>query len=182
MLLTSVLLYAQNTDSVNVKTSSKLNLFKKDTSFESHSPKKAAIFSAVLPGAGQVYNHQAWKLAIIYGGMGALGYFIYDNNKVYQDYLQQWKYITDGDSTTNVRSNLNGVSAEALHNAFASYRKYRDQCVIGLVLLYAANIIDANVYAHLFYFNVDNISLRLVPNYDLMSQSFSPTINIKFKF
>ncbi len=31
-----------------------------------HSAKKASTLSAILPGAGQVYNKQAWKIPIIY--------------------------------------------------------------------------------------------------------------------
>jgi hypothetical protein len=181
-LLTSALLVAQNTDSVTVKPSSKFSLFRRDKTPDDHSPKKAAIFSAVLPGAGQIYNHQAWKVILLYGGLGTLGYFIVDNNKVYKDYLQQWTYLTDSDVTTNVRPTLAGVSPDALHNAFSAYRKYRDQCVMGFVLLYAANIIDANVYAHLFNFNVDNLSVRFTPNYNIYSRSFAPSLNLKYKF
>ncbi len=137
--------------------------------------------SAILPGAGQVYNKQYWKLSLIYGGMGALGYFIHDNNKVYKDYLQQWKYATDGDSNTNVRPELAHASPDALHNAFSSYRKFRDQCIIGFALLYAANIIDANVYAHLYYFNVDDISLHFTPTYNMTTLSFVPSFTLRYK-
>ena len=58
---------------------------------EKHSVRKAAIFSAVLPGAGQVYNHLAmpkgqkkayWKVPIIYAGLGATGYFALKNNSL----------------------------------------------------------------------------------------------------
>lgn len=156
--------------------------FNNDSSSKVHSPKKAAIFSSIIPGAGQIYNQQAWKLVFVYGGLGAISYFIKDNNKVYKDYLQQWKYLTDNDPNTNVRPELSLASADALHNAFSSYRKYRDQCAIGFVLIYAANIIDANVYAHLYHFNVDDLSLHFKPDYNIYTRAFIPSASLIYKF
>lgn len=180
-LFLSVLLSAQNQDSLQLKTNPG-DVVKTKPEISVHSPKKAAILSTILPGAGQVYNHQVWKVPVIYGGLGALGYFVYDNNRVYNDYLTQWKYLTDSNSNTNVRPSLQGVSADALHNAFSSFRKYRDQCIIGVVLLYAANIIDANVYAHLYKFNVDDLSVHFTPNYNIYSQKIYPGLSMRYKF
>ena len=165
-LFLSVLLSAQNQDSLQLKTNPG-DVVKTKPEISVHSPKKAAILSTILPGAGQVYNHQVWKVPVIYGGLGALGYFVYDNNRVYNDYL---------------RPSLQGVSADALHNAFSSFRKYRDQCIIGVVLLYAANIIDANVYAHLYKFNVDDLSVHFTPNYNIYSQKLYPGLSMRYKF
>jgi hypothetical protein len=156
---------AQKKDSVNI-----------------HSPVKATIYSAILPGAGQVYNHQAWKIGLVYAGLGTLGYFIYSNNLVYKDYLKNWIKLTDNDSTTVVDSKYFGFSAEALHNGFSTFRQYRDQCGVGFILVYAANIIDANVYAHLYNFNVDDISFRPGMIYNNASRSFIPGVKIKLSF
>src|SRR5215469_18807961 len=38
-----------------------------------HSPHKALMHSLIIPGWGQLYNHQWWKVPIIYGGLGLLG-------------------------------------------------------------------------------------------------------------
>ncbi len=176
------MLMAQKQENAMINTSVRNKGLVKDSAAQLHSPKKAAILSAVLPGTGQIYNHQVWKLAIVYGGMGSLAYFIQDNNRIYKDYRQQWIYLTDADTNTNVRNDLYGVSSDALHNAFSSYRKYRDQCLIGFVLVYAANIIDANVYAHLYYFNVDDLSLHFTPNYNRNSQSMMPAFTLRYKF
>jgi hypothetical protein len=155
---------------------------KKDSLVALHSPKKAAIFSAILPGAGQVYNHQAWKVPIVYGGMATLGYFIYDNNRYYKEFLSNWIRLTDKDSTTVVDAKYEGVSEGALHNGFSAFRKYRDQCAIGFVMVYIANILDANVYAHLYYFNVDDISVHFNPGYNMVTHSFVPAITLKHTF
>src|SRR5829696_3044734 len=50
-----------------------------------HSPRKAAIRSAILPGWGQIYNRKYWKLPIVYAALGVTGYIFVDNLKVYKD-------------------------------------------------------------------------------------------------
>src|SRR6187551_3251968 len=52
-------------------------------STEVHSPKKATIYSAVLPGLGQAYNKKYWKIPIIYAGLGTSAYFFSFNHKEY---------------------------------------------------------------------------------------------------
>jgi hypothetical protein len=46
-----------------------------------HSPHLASVFSAVLPGAGQVYNQKYWKVPIIYGGLAFTGYQFVQNRQ-----------------------------------------------------------------------------------------------------
>jgi hypothetical protein len=130
---------------------------------ELHSPARAAIYSAILPGLGQAYNRKSWKIPVIYAGFAGLGYAIDFNQKKYTIYRQAFVYRLDGDSTTT--DNFVGkYSDDNLRVLKDYYRKNRDLSVIGTVLLYAMNIIDAHVDAHLFDFDVsDNLSLRLAP-------------------
>ena len=49
-------------------------------------PKKASRLSAVLPGLGQIYNKQYWKVPVIYGGYAVIGHYIKFNNSMYNDF------------------------------------------------------------------------------------------------
>lgn len=126
-----------------------------------HSPKKATILSAILPGAGQVYNKKYWKVPILYGGIAVTGYFLSDNLKNIKNYKEDYIAETDGDPNT---INNSGFGDEQLLNLIDTYKSWRDLSYISFAVIYALNIIDANVDAHLFYFDVsDDISLNIMP-------------------
>ena len=130
-----------------------------------HSPKKAAIFSTVLPGLGQAYNKKYWKVPVIYGGFAALGYFINSNQTKYVKYRDAYKYRIDNDPLT-IDNYVGKYSDENLNTLQSYYHRYRDLSVIGASLLYILNIVDASVDAHLFSFDVDdNLSFNIRPTW-----------------
>ena len=142
-----------------------------------HSPRKATIYSAVLPGLGQIYNKKYWKVPIIYIGFASLIYAIDWNNDHYVDYKQAYSDIIDDDPTTNSFKDLDiegnwdfddasqvAQFTERLNNAKEAARRYRDLCIIGTAALYAINIIDATVDAHLFDFDIsDDLTVNWTP-------------------
>lgn len=124
-------------------------------------PARASIYSAMLPGLGQAYNGDYWKIPIIYGGFVLTGYFISSNNYSYRYY----KDLHNQASTPG--SGYNGsYSAETLKYYRDSYRRMRDYSILAGVIVYALNIIDANVFAHLQDFDIS----------DDLSASFSPAV------
>jgi hypothetical protein len=132
-----------------------------------HSPRKATIYSLVLPGLGQAYNHKYWKIPIIYAGAAALIYGLQWNQRNYKEFNRLFDYMTDNDTNTVAvykgRVISDNYSTWALSNR-NYFRKNRDLCAISLGLLYVMNVIDANVDAHLFEFNVnDDLSLSWEP-------------------
>jgi hypothetical protein len=129
-----------------------------------HSPKKASIYSAVLPGLGQAYNKKYWKMPIIYGAFGTLGYLIADNNKQYKTYRLAYRYRTDGNSFTT--DGFEGIyTDENLKLLRDHYRRNVELLSIITFAVYAINIIDASVDAHLFEFDVsDDVSLSIEPS------------------
>lgn len=140
-----------------------------------HSPRKATIYSAVLPGLGQIYNRKYWKVPFVYGGFATLGYFINLNNEVYTTYKQAYSDIIDNDPLTNsfmelkvnpsqLRPDRITQFTETLRGAKDQWRRYRDMVVIGTVVFYAVNIIDASVDAHFFNFDIsDDLAINWVP-------------------
>ncbi len=133
-----------------------------DTLKKKHSPKKAAIMSAAFPGLGQIYNRKYWKLPIIYGGLGTLGYLITFNSIQYSFYRKAYLAKIDDDPLTV--DEFPFASEDGLRQRLNQHRRTRDMLIAGAVLVYALNIIDASVDAHLFEFDVsDNLSLRVEP-------------------
>ncbi len=129
-----------------------------------HSPKKAAILSAVLPGAGQIYNKKYWKVPLIYAGAAGLVYSLNFNQSRYIKYRTAYKYRIDNDASTT--DDFVGVySDENLNTLQKYYHRYRDLTIIGFAVVYALNIVDASVDAHLFTFDVsDNLSMKVQPS------------------
>jgi len=130
-------------------------------SIRPHSPTRATLFSAALPGLGQVYNKKYWKVPIIYAGLGTCVYFIQRNNSKFQLYKDALVAEQDSDPTT---INDTGFSSFQLNDLQNTYRGWRDLSWIILTGVYILNIIDANVDAHLFYFDVGkDLSLQVHP-------------------
>jgi hypothetical protein len=121
----------------------------------------AAIMSAVIPGAGQIYNGKYWKFPIVYAGLGGFGYLFYINQKQFDYYSTNLRAEYDEDPST---VNATDYDGEALLELKSDARKNRDLGFIGITIIYVLNIIDANVDAHLKTFDVsDDLSLRIKP-------------------
>lgn len=132
-----------------------------------HSPATATILSAVVPGLGQVYNGSYWKLPIIYGGMATLYYVIDFNNRGYNRFRSAYFIrIDDNPATTDEFDGL--LSEDGLKYYVTAYRRNRDLSYIGLAAFYILNVIDANVDAHLFDWDIsDKLALRMQPTFGL---------------
>lgn len=129
-----------------------------------HSPQRAAMFSAILPGAGQIYNRKYWKVPIIYASFGVSAYFIQYNYKNYTDFSNAYKIRIDQDpTTTDPYEEI--YTADNLKFLRDVYRRNFELSCITAAAVYVLNIIDALVDAHLFYFHIDDdLSLRLQPS------------------
>lgn len=148
-----------------------------------HSPRKAALYSAILPGLGQAYNRKYWKIGIIAAGTGALVYSFQFNQRYYRQFkgelIQRQQDLGGEDPSLALYSDANLLELQDF------YRRNRDLTVIGFGLLYAANIIDAVVDAHLFDFNVDeSLSLRWQPSLQPASGglAFCPQFGLQYRF
>ena len=144
------------TDSDSVKAEKKIN---KKAIYGN--ARKATIMSAILPGLGQAYNKKWWKVPIVYAGLGGFGYLFYYNQSRFNYYSKNLRAEYDEDPGTLNETDYTGDQLLVLKN---DHRKYRDLGIIGLAAIYALNIIDANVDAHLKTFDVsDDLSLKIRP-------------------
>lgn len=135
--------------------------YKTDITVKKPVAAKATLYSALLPGLGQAYNGDWWKIPIWYGGFAACGYFYHQNDMNYR----RFKYIYDVDNNKESSGYIGGITASQAEWYKTTYRRYRDYSILAFVLVYALNVIDANVFAHMHDFDVsDNIaSLEVSP-------------------
>ena len=140
-------------------------------------PSKAAFYSAVFPGLGQIYNKKAWKVPIVYTAIGISGYAYDFNKKKYFSYRNAYKRRLAGFNDDEFQGLI--LNNERLLDGQDFYRKNKDLSMVFLVGFYFLNILDANIDAHLMDFNV-NENLSFKPYYKndyLLGQS----VGLNFK-
>ena len=141
-------------------------------------PRRASLLSAILPGAGQLYNRKYWKLPIIYGGAFLMGYYIHFNNEQYVINRNQYLLVQSG------QPNTSRYSPDQLVRLREYWRRNRDFLVIISALVYLLNIADAAVDAHFSTFDVsDDLSLKWKPEINFAGRQpvFGVGLAINFK-
>lgn len=142
-------------------------------------PSRAGFLSAILPGMGQAYNKKYWKMPIVYGGLGVGIYLYSTNDKLYNQFRDEYKSRLAG----NPSNNLSQFNNNTLIAGQRVYRRNRDLSLLFCIGMYALNIVDANVDAHLKQFNV-NENLSVVPDVLInpidFSQNAGLTMRLKF--
>lgn len=156
-------------DSTPNPPTKKLNRY--DSMSLKHSPRTAAIRSAIVPGLGQIYNKKYWKLPIVYGALGGCaGVFAYNLNN-YKDtrFAYRVKYNmrvnrTDSALFTQIDPLLKPLDEESLRYYRDQFRRDIDYSVLFFMILWGLNVVDATVDAHLKSFDVGpDLSLQIKP-------------------
>ncbi|REE24511.1 hypothetical protein DFQ09_104282 [Winogradskyella pacifica] len=143
-------------------------------------PSKAAFYSAVLPGLGQAYNKKYWKIPIVWGAIGTGVYFFVRNDKQFDRYRDAYKSRLAGYTTDEF---YGSISDDGLIRAQEQFRRNKEMSVLITLGLYALNIIDANIDAHLLQFNVDeNLSFSPHYQYNQMENTSDLGLTFNFKF
>ncbi len=155
------------------------------TEIDPLAPSKAAFYSAVLPGLGQAYNKKYWKIPIVYAALGTGIYFYVDNNNEYKRYRDAYKRRLAGftdDEFYGVGSTP-VITDNGLIEAQRQLRRNKEVSLLVTIGIYALNIIDANVDAHLLQYNVDD-NLSLSPHYKFneMEATSDVGLTLNFKF
>lgn len=124
------------------------------------SPGRAALYSALLPGLGQAYNGDYWKIPIFYAWLTISGYAWDYNGKLYTRYKNLYNQ-----ATTEGGGYTGSDSPENLKHYRDSFRRFRDYSILATIVGYVLQIIDANVFAMMHDFDVsDDLSLEVGPS------------------
>lgn len=158
LFFTSSLFSQQDSTQVKLKDEIKIE----DGVYKPLAPSKAAFYSAIFPGMGQVYNRKYWKAPIVWAALATPTYFYLNNNNEYKRFRTAYKLRKTGfqDEFTDDLGNVS-VSLETLERAQEQLRENRDLSLMWGVILYVLQIVEASVNAHLLQFNTDdNISFE----------------------
>ncbi|MDR1197424.1 MAG: DUF5683 domain-containing protein [Prevotellaceae bacterium] len=162
--------------------------YKTDKKNSPRTPQRATLYSALLPGLGQAYNGDYWKIPIIYGGLGFCVYWIDQCDSQYQRYRTAYnkKYAVETGTGVDLDEFGGRYSSTTLKNARDMARRNRDLTILVTGLVYILNIVDANVFAHLSYFDInDELSLQCEPVFinetSFASGNMAPSVGIKLK-
>lgn len=156
-----------------------------DQNQKRHSPKKATIYSAVLPGLGQAYNKKYWKIPIIYGGFGTIAFITRENTIEYRRFLEAYRYVANNETYPIDNPYVDRYNQQQL---LSGKNLYRRNVEVGYILggvLYILNIIDASVDAHLFYYDVsESLTLKVEPSllYEPLANRNRAGISLTLRF
>lgn len=143
-------------------------------------PSKAAFYSAVVPGLGQIYNKKYWKLPLVYGGMGLSLYYYTWNHTKYNEYRDAYKNLLAGRPVTGELADLDG---DRLIRGQRFHQRNRDLSLLLTVGIYILNIVDANVDAHLKQFNVnENLTFKPTLEQNPLDMKYNPGFSINYQF
>jgi hypothetical protein len=162
-------------------------------------PFRATMLAIALPGLGQIYNRKYWKVPFVYAGFGGIAYAISFNTTQYNRYMKGYQDFTDKILETNsyieIIKNVDPASYDpVLHpDTYAWYKdrmlrmvdyfkKNRDLSYIGIAAWYLFTILDANVDASLFNYDIkDNLELKVAPVMVPLSGYAEPGVNVSLR-
>ena len=124
-------------------------------------PGRATMYSALLPGLGQIYNGELFKVPIYWGGLLISSHLLVKYNTNYKRFKRIHNEATSTDPEISGNVPINGETAKWYRDV---YRRYRDYSIVATVLVYALQVLDANVFAYMHDFEVtDDISMNIEP-------------------
>lgn len=165
-------------DSNRVIVSDTTPVIKTDTVVKKHhDPHKATIRSAILPGWGQAYNRQYWKIPIVYGALAIPASLYFYNDKWYKktkfayNAVYNATFLKDSSGLPKIDSKLRTdtgyLSLSSLQNYRNEFKRNKDYSLLYFFILWGVNVADATVFGHLKEFDVsDDLTLRVKPTFN----------------
>ena len=150
-------------------------------------PRQATLKSLMIPGWGQIYNKQYWKLPLVYGLLAVPAATYVYNNDMYTKtkfaYEARFKE-TNGDPSdvSKIDPLLKNLSASSLQSYRNIFRKDRDYSIMWMVLAWGINVVDATVSGHLKEFDISNdLSMKIQPHYQPQYQQTGISFQFQLK-
>ncbi|MBK7763389.1 MAG: hypothetical protein IPI46_08440 [Bacteroidetes bacterium] len=132
-------------------------------------PKRAGLYSACVPGLGQIYNKQYWKTGLIFAGSAVVTGFIISNYRQYTKYNKA--YIGMIDNNPNTPDTFEDYTVDDVNLIRKGYRQYLEYSVLAATAGYMLNILDAFIAAHLKSFDMSkDISFQTRPMFNREKQ------------
>jgi hypothetical protein len=162
--------FAQKTkaDTVIIKTDTATLSSQRVEKIESYAsrfdPRKALLYSAIMPGAGQLYNKKYWKMPLVYGGFvttTVVVVFWDENHRKYRNEL--FGVLNDGGNGLSP----SGLNATQLRRAIDISRRQRDIFILFSGVWYILQMVDAHVDAHLKEFQLNpKLQVKWEPHFE----------------
>lgn len=182
---------AQVIDSSGIAVKTDTAIVAKDTSpvkdtvtKKKHIPQKATRRSAIIPGWGQAYNGQYWKLPLVYGTIAIPTVTYIYNNTWYKKTRDAYTIVVNEDTAhyDEIDPKLQGLSAQDLQYYRNDFRRNRDYSVLFFLIAWGLNVVDATVSGHLKEFDVsDDLSMKIQPQYNPLTKSLNVGLAFHFK-
>jgi hypothetical protein len=115
----------------------------------------------LLPGLGQIYNGELFKVPIYWGCLAGSIHFLTTNHTNYVRFKRIHNEATNPDPAISGDVPISGETAKWYRDV---YRRYRDYSIVATVAFYLLQVIDANVFAYMHDFEVDDdITMGIEP-------------------
>lgn len=124
-------------------------------------PGKAALYSLIIPGGGQIYNKKWWKVPLALGiDVGTTSWLIYTRSNYKSSQVAYEKAISENTPTSRLKQQRD------------FYRKQSEYAWIVLLVGHIVTVADAYVDRHMMTFDVsDDLTLQRSYQYPIENQS-----------
>ena len=180
------LLFPKNDTLIISDTANKSATIKKDT-VAKHNPRIATRRSALIPGWGQAYNKEYWKIPFVYGILAIPTVLYFYNDSYYKKtkfaYEARFKEAhKDSSDVPFIDAQLKNLSITSLQSYRNSFRRDRDYSILWFLLAWGLQVADATVFAHLKQFDVSSdLSMEINPVFNPQTRTPGLGISLNVK-